>query len=71
MDSFILEVLLTRGWRRGGEVFWTLEDAIKTGNQLIKRRLARRVRVLKVAVALTPVVELPKLDVVSAAGAQP
>ncbi len=59
MQGFILETLLSKGWRKGGEVFWTEEDATQAGHDLIRRRLARRVRVLPAEVGLDPVVELP------------
>lgn len=61
MEAYVLELLLSRGWRRGGEVYWTQEDAEHAGRQLLKRRLARRVRVLRASVALEPVAILPKL----------
>lgn len=60
MDSFILEVLTVTGWRRGGVVHWTLDDAVDAANKLIRRRLARRVRVLRVIVELNAVTELPQ-----------
>ena len=59
MAGYILEILLQRGWRRGGEIFWTIEDAKRAGTALLKRRIARRVRVLPVNVELQPVAELP------------
>lgn len=69
MDAFILETLVAHGWRRGGEVFWTLEDATEVGRQLIKRRHARRVRVLKADLALNPVAELPLANTTDAEAA--
>jgi hypothetical protein len=60
MSPFILEILVQRGWRRGGEIFWTIEDAKRAGDTMLKRRIARRVRVLPVNVELQPVAELPK-----------
>jgi hypothetical protein len=60
MQGFILETLLAKGWRKGGEVYWTQEDATEAGCSLIKRKLARRIRILPAEVALQPVAELPK-----------
>ncbi len=59
MGAFILELLLQRGWRRGGEVFWTIEDAKRAGNSFLKRRIARQVRILPATIDLQPVAELP------------
>ncbi len=59
MQAFILETLLPKGWRKGGEVFWTQEDAAQSGSDLIRRRLARKVRILPAEVGLEPVAELP------------
>jgi hypothetical protein len=59
MKAFLLETLLTRGWRRGGEVFWTEDDATVAGNSMIRRGIARRVRILPAEVALEPFAELP------------
>jgi len=59
MRGYILEILLLRGWRRGGEVFWTEDDANRAGGAMLKRRLARQVRILPVEVDLQPVAELP------------
>lgn len=61
MQAFILETLLSKGWRKGGEVFWTLEDALQAGRHLIRRKLARQIRVLPVQVAVSPVAELPEI----------
>ena len=60
MHAFILETLLSKGWRKGGEVFWTLEDATRAGRDLLKRKQARAVRILPLEVALQPVAELPE-----------
>ncbi len=65
MQGFILETLLTKGWRKGGEVFWTKEDAIQAGVDLIRRQVSRRVRILPADVGLDPVVELPAADLES------
>lgn len=59
MDAYILETLLATGWRRAGEVYWTLESAIAAGNRLLKLRRAGRIRVLPIKVDLNPVAELP------------
>jgi hypothetical protein len=58
MNAFLLETLLSKGWRRGGEVFWTPEDATSAGQDLIRRKLARRVRILPIEVGLEPTSEL-------------
>jgi hypothetical protein len=60
MDAFLLETLLSKGWRKGGEVFWTVEDATTAGRTLVKRKIARGVRVLPVSVGLQPVAEIPE-----------
>jgi hypothetical protein len=59
MGAYILEILLQWGWRRGGEIYWTLADAEAAGRAMLKRRLARQVRILSVNVELQPVAELP------------
>ena len=64
MTAFILEILISSGWRRGGEIFWTLEDATSAGRRLIKRRVTRQVRVLPADVKLTPVAQLPTSKIV-------
>ncbi len=61
MDAFILETLTSTGWRRGGETYWTLGSAQEAGRRLIRRKLARRVRIMPVQVGLQAVAELPKL----------
>ena len=60
MELFLLELLTATGWRRTGVVHWTLEDAIAAANRLIRRRLARRVRVLRTIIELKAVAELPE-----------
>ena len=59
MEAYILETLLSKGWRKGGEVFWTVEDATRFGADLIRRGLSRQVRILPVHVDLNPIAELP------------
>jgi len=59
MDAFILETLVSTGWRRSGETYWTRESADKEANRLLRRKLARRVRVLPVAVGSSAVAEFP------------
>jgi hypothetical protein len=59
MQGFILETLLVSGWKRGGEVYWTLADAQAVGSRLIKRKLARKVRILPAEIQLNPVAEVP------------
>ena len=60
MQAFILETLLSKGWRKGGEVYWTQDDATEAGRDMLKKRLARRVRILPAEVQLNPVAELPE-----------
>jgi hypothetical protein len=59
MEAFILETLVSTGWRRSGETYWTLDTAITAGRQMIRRKLARRVRVLPVSIGHDAVAELP------------
>lgn len=61
MEAFLLETLLSRGWRRGGEIFWTLEDARRVAGAMIRRKEARAARVLSIQVKLEPVAELPEV----------
>jgi hypothetical protein len=60
MDAFILEKMTSTGWRRSGETFWCLDAAKDEANRLIKRSLARKVRVLQVFVDLNAVAEIPE-----------
>ncbi|MFZ1933584.1 MAG: hypothetical protein WCB27_18805 [Thermoguttaceae bacterium] len=59
MEAFILETLVSTGWRRSGETYWTLDAALAAGRQMIRRKLARRVRVLPIHVDHNAVAELP------------
>ena len=59
MDAFILETLVSTGWRRSGETYWTRESADKEAKRLIRRKLARRVRVLPIEVGASAVAEFP------------
>jgi hypothetical protein len=59
MEAFILETLVSTGWRRSGETYWTLDAAITAGRHMIRRKLARRVRVLPVHIGHDAVAELP------------
>ena len=67
MDAFLLETLTSTGWRRGGETYWTLDAAEQAARRLIRRKLARRVRILPVRVEVEAVAEVP--EPVSAGGA--
>ena len=58
MEAFILETLTATGWRRGGDTYWTLDSAITEGQRQIRRKLARGIRVLPVAVGDQAVAEL-------------
>ena len=62
MDAYILEKMTSAGWRRSGETFWCLDEAIKEAHRLVKRSLARKVRVLAVFVDLNAVAEIPGKD---------
>ena len=68
MDAYVLETLLTRGWRRGGEVYWTISQAERVGKALLKRKAAQGVRVLPVQVELEPVLELLQKAVAAGTG---
>ena len=59
MDVFILETLVSTGWTRGGETYWTCDAAEDAGRGLIRRHLARRVRVLAARVDPCAVAEIP------------
>lgn len=58
MQAYILEKLFSTGWQRGGETYWTLDAAVDAGNRLIRRKLARGIRVLPVNVELEAVAVL-------------
>lgn len=59
MDAFILETLTSTGWRRSGETFWTQDAAEKEAHRLVRRKLARQVRILPVSVDLRAVAVVP------------
>ena len=63
MDAFILETLVSTGWRRSGETFWTRDSADKEATRLIRRKLARRVRILPISVSPEAVAEFPDEEV--------
>lgn len=65
MQAYILETLLSKGWRKGGEVFWTLGDATDNARQMIRRKTARQVRILPAKIDLEPVAELPQVTAIS------
>ncbi len=60
MDAYILETLRTRNWRREGEIYWALEDAEQFARTLLKRKVAKKIRILPAKVSPVAVVELPK-----------
>ncbi len=60
MEAYILEIGTATGWRRGGETFWDLSTAEAAGRRLIRRKLARRIRVLPLQVSLDAVSEFPQ-----------
>lgn len=59
MEAYLLETLVSTGWRRSGNTYWTLDDALAAGRSLIRRKLARRVRVLPIEVGQSVVATLP------------
>lgn len=62
MDAYILETLVSTGWRRSGETYWTLDAALVAGRRMIRRKLVRQVRVLPVRVDSNAVAELPAVQ---------
>ena len=62
MDAFLLERLNPTGWKRGGDTYWTLDSALAEAARLLRRRLARRVRILPLTVGLNAVAEVPVTD---------
>ena len=60
MEAFLLETMTSTGCRRGGETFWTLDSAEREAKRLIRRKLARRVRILPVQVDAQAVAEIPE-----------
>ncbi len=52
MNGYILEMLVGEGWRRPSKTYWTREQADAEAEKLIKKSLARRVRILNVRVDL-------------------
>ncbi len=59
MQGFLLEMLVEDSWRRGGETYWTYDDALKAANQILQRRFAKRIRILPVHVNLDAVADIP------------
>ena len=59
MDAFLLECLHATGWKRGGDTHWTLDSAKTEAERLIRRKSAKRVRILPVTVSLTSIAEVP------------
>ena len=62
MEAFILETLVSTGWRRSGETYWTIDTALAAGRKMIRRKLARQVRVLPVQIGHNAVAELPSAE---------
>ncbi len=62
MDAFILETLVSTGWRRSGETYWTRDSAYTEARRLLRRKLARRVRVLPITVGTSAVAEFPAAE---------
>ena len=46
MAAFLLECLFPTGWRRGGQLYWRLEDATREAERLVREREVRGSRVL-------------------------
>lgn len=61
MEAFILETLVSTGWRRSGDTYWTIDSALAAGRALIRRKLARQIRVLPVQVGDVAVATLPSV----------
>ena len=59
MDAYSIEILQHRGWRRERSIYWTLDDANKAGAKLIRRKVARQVRIFKINFGAEAVVSLP------------
>ncbi len=51
MNGFLLECLYSTGWRRGGEIYWRLQDATTAGRRLLNSHRIRAARILPVSVA--------------------
>ena len=60
MRGFVLETVLSKGWRRGGEIRWPQEDAAEASKDLLRKGPAKGVRVLPTEGGLDPVVEMPE-----------
>ncbi len=55
MSGFILEVLAGRSWRREGTTYWTLTDAKRAAERVIRRGKGVQVRILPIDVGNTAV----------------
>jgi len=51
MNGYLLERLTSCGWRRTGELFWTLQTAEKEARRILRRKAAQLVRILPVTVS--------------------
>lgn len=60
MQAFSIELLQARGWKRQPAIYWTLDDARRTGERLLRRKAARQVRILPLEISVQPVVCLPE-----------
>jgi len=58
MKAYLLETLLSRGWRRGGEIYWTQDDADRSGRAGMKRKSCRGFRILEVDVQVEAIAEV-------------
>lgn len=57
MQAFLLERLFATEWKLEGPVYWTLELATDEAARLIRRKLARGVRVRPISVSETSIAE--------------
>ena len=62
MDVFLLECLYATGWKRGGDTYWTFDSAKAEAERLVRRKLARRVRILPISVNLNATEEVPAIN---------
>lgn len=65
MSGFIVESLYLTGWRRGSQVYWRYQDAIREANTQLAEDESRAVRILPVKITDSPVFESEKTEVTS------
>ncbi len=59
MQAFLIERLFETGWKLEGPVYWTFDLATKEATRMLRRRIARRVRIRPIEVSDASIVELP------------